>query len=64
MSKDYIQRIAESKVKYHQNKTKMPYEEKFRIILELQKLDIEIRNSNPSRKKRRYNLSVWQIDEC
>ena len=64
MSNDYIKRVAESKIRYHRDRSKMPYEEKFRIILELQKIDVEIRNSNPSRINRRYNLSVWQIDEC
>lgn len=63
MNNDYILRIAESKAKYHRDKSKITYEEKFRIILELQKLDIEIKNSNPSRAKKRNNYNVWELPE-
>ena len=51
MSNDYILRIAESKAKYHRNRSKMTYEEKFKVVLALQVLDSEIRKSNPTKSK-------------
>ena len=74
MDKKYILHIAESKVKYHKRRAKMPYEEKFRIVLELQKIDSEMRKDNKSRdainflrRSRIAKYKVWQperIDDC
>lgn len=60
MTKDYISHIAESKVKYHKRRAKMPYEEKFRILLELQKIDSEMRKNNKSRNAISPNQKAWQ----
>ena len=68
MDKKYILHIAESKVKYHKRRAKMPYEEKFRIVLELQKIDSEMRKDNKSRDVINFHrrngfakYKVWQV---
>ena len=63
MNKNYISHIAESKVKYHKQRAKMPYEEKFRIVLELQKIDFEMRKNNKSRNAINSKYKVWQPEE-
>ncbi len=63
MNDDYILRIAESKAKYHRDKSKITYEEKFNIILSLQKLASEIINNNPSRSMNKLNHRVWQLND-
>ena len=67
MDKKYILHLAESKVKYHKRRAKMPYEEKFRIVLELQKIDSEMRKENKSRNTINFlrrggfpKYNVWQ----
>lgn len=62
MNNDYILKIAESKSKYHRDKSKMSYEEKFEIILALQKLDMEIRKINPAKIKGTVNYTVWHLE--
>ena len=62
MNKNYISQIAESKVKYHKLRAKMPYEEKFRIVLELQKIDSEMRKNNKSRNAVNSKCKVWHLD--
>ena len=68
MDEKYILHITESKVKYHKRRAKMPYEEKFRIVLELQKIDSEIRKDNKSREAINFlrrggfpKYKVWQL---
>ena len=62
MSNDYKIQIAESKAKYHLDKSKMAYEEKIKVVLALQKLDSEIRNNNPSKNKKK-KYKVWQLQD-
>ncbi|MDY0082629.1 MAG: hypothetical protein RBR74_05550 [Ignavibacteriaceae bacterium] len=59
MNKKYISKAAESKIKYHRSRAKMPYEEKFRIIIELQKIEAEMMKSNKSRTNSRIPR-VWE----
>lgn len=60
MDKNYILHIAESKVKYHRQQAQLPYEEKFKKILELQKIDAEFAKNNKSRKSVYKKIRVWQ----
>ena len=53
MDKDYLSHIAEAKIKYHKKQTQIPYEEKFRIILELQKISAEMSRSSKNRKTKK-----------
>lgn len=59
MSNNYILHLAESKLKYHQQQAKLPYEEKFKIILALQKIDSEMRNNNKLRNKNKIKYRAW-----
>lgn len=63
MNEDYILRVAESKAKYHKQKAKMPFEEKVKIIINLQKLDIEMNKSNAKRKKNNKLRFVWHLSD-
>jgi len=58
--KNYIMHIAKSKARFHKNKVKTPYEEKVRIILELQKINNEMLSKN-KRKNSRANTKVWEL---
>lgn len=58
---NYIAHIAESKTKYHKNRSKMPYEDKVKVIIELQKIENEMINQNKSRKNSNKLRKVWQI---
>jgi hypothetical protein len=49
-NQDYISHLAESKAIYHTQKAKVPFEEKLKIIIELQKLEMEMIKRNKSRK--------------
>jgi CO dehydrogenase/acetyl-CoA synthase alpha subunit len=62
-NKDYITRIAESKTEYHRQKANMPFEEKFKILIELQKLDHEMTKNNKKRKISDKLRFVWRISE-
>ena len=61
MNKKYISQVAEAKIAYHKKRAKMPYEEKIKIIIELQKLECEMIKSNPKRKSSQKIRRVWQI---
>lgn len=61
MTKNYLSHIAESKAAYHKKRAKMSYEEKFKIIIELQKLECEMIKSNKNRKSSQKARRVWQI---
>ncbi len=63
MDKDYISKVAESKANYHKAKAKIPYEEKIKIIIALQKIDIEFHKSNPDAKSKYSNRKVWQLED-
>ncbi|HQI41300.1 MAG: hypothetical protein B6D44_02035 [Ignavibacteriales bacterium UTCHB2] len=60
MDKDYLSHIAEAKIKYHKKQAQIPYEEKFRIILELQKISAEMSRSSKNRKTNHKIIKVWQ----
>jgi hypothetical protein len=60
MNKNYLTQIAEAKIKYHKVQAQMPYEEKFRKILELQKISAEMASSNKNRKTNHKIIKVWQ----
>jgi hypothetical protein len=60
MDKKYILHIAESKIKYHRDQAKLPYEEKFKKILELQKINAEFAKNNKSRATTERVIKVWQ----
>ncbi len=62
-TKDYISKIAESKAKYHKLKTKMSFEEKLEIIIELQKIDIEMIKNNQKRKNTNKLRYVWRVED-
>ena len=60
MNRNYIVHIAETKVQYHKLRAKLPYEEKLKIIIELQKIDIEMRkNSNKKTDDNKFRM-VWR----
>ena len=63
MDKDYFPKFEESKAAFHKRQAKMPFEDKFKIIIELQKLDCEMQKSNPNRKSDRKFRMVWKIQE-
>jgi hypothetical protein len=60
MNNYYITEIAESKAKYHRQRAQMPYEEKFRIILKLQKISSEMSKHNNSRVSVKSKFKIWQ----
>lgn len=62
MNKNYILHIGESKRKYHKNQSAISYEEKFKIILELQKIDSEMRKNNRPNDSFTYKYKMWQLD--
>jgi hypothetical protein len=51
--------IIETKARFHKNRAKTPYEEKLKIILELQKINEEMR-SKQNRKNNKKN-KVWDV---
>jgi hypothetical protein len=62
MNKNYISHIAESKVDYHRSQAKLSYEEKVKIIIELQKIDAEMRKNNKKRSASDKLRMVWNIN--
>jgi len=42
-------------------RAKVSFEEKLKVIIELQKLDIEMSRTNRSRKTRNKLMKVWEI---
>ena len=63
MNKNYISHIAESKVDYHLSLAKLSFEEKVKIIIELQKIDTEMRKNNKKRTAGDKFRMVWDIKE-
>jgi len=55
---DPVDRVFESKKEYHRNAAKLPIEEKVRILVELQKITVNVRGKDAAKETRR----VWQID--
>ena len=62
MNKNYISHIAESKVDYHRSQAKLSYEEKVKIIIELQKIDAEMRKNNTNRSESDKHRMIWDIN--
>ena len=58
---NYIKHIFESKKEFHRNNASLPYEEKVKQIVELQKIDIEF---GKYRKEERplYKRKAWVLD--
>lgn len=54
---DEVQKIFKSKEQYHKDRAKLPIEEKIKILVELQKLAIEIPTASKENRFRR----VWTI---
>jgi hypothetical protein len=61
MDKNYLLHIAEMKDNYHKNRAKMPFEEKVKIIVELQKIENEFIKNNKNRNTKVKNRKVWEI---
>jgi hypothetical protein len=61
MNKNYIHHIAESKAEYHRSRAKMSYEDKVKIIIELQKIDAEMRKNNRTRKSENKLRLIWEL---
>lgn len=61
MSRSSINHIKDSKTRYHKNRAKIPFEEKIKIIVELQKIDAEMRKKNRNGLKPKY-YKVWEIE--
>jgi hypothetical protein len=55
---DFVDRVFEGKKEYHRNAAKLPIEEKVRILVELQKIAVTIKNKDATKE----NRFVWQID--
>ena len=62
MDKNYISHIAESKIHYHKTSSKMPFEEKVKLIVKLQQIELEMMNKNKKRKNSNKLKMVWQIE--
>jgi hypothetical protein len=54
---DEIQKIFRAKEEFHKDRAKLPIEEKIKILVELQKLAIDI----PTTSKENRSRMVWQI---
>lgn len=53
----YASKVFEAKNQYHKNQAKLSIEEKIKILIELQKIVINIQN-NPNNDKSKF---VWKI---
>jgi hypothetical protein len=60
LNKNLIDKIAESKRRFHKKRAEMSFEDKVKIIIELQKIDAEIRKRNPRQQKTNIHR-VWQL---
>ncbi len=54
---DEVQKLFRAKEQYHKDRAKLPIEEKIRILVELQKMAIDI----PSASKKYRFRKVWEI---
>ena len=61
MDKNYLLHVAESKAAYHKNQAKMGYEEKVKIIIELQKVKDEFQRSKGNNSKLIKNVWRFQL---
>jgi len=60
MNRNFIDQIASSKRRFHKKRAEMPFEEKVKIIVELQKINAEMRKGN-RRQKKNDIYKVWQL---
>jgi len=51
--KESLENLEKSKKEFHNERAGMCFEEKYKILIELQKLDIEMAKANPDRKSDR-----------
>jgi hypothetical protein len=61
LSKDYINRVADSKTAYHSKQAKIPFEEKVKIIVSFQKIDLEMTRINSNRKSHNRYKRLWDV---
>ena len=59
MDKNYLLHVADSKSAYHKKRAKMPYEEKVKIIIELQKIKNEFILSG--KRDGKCSKKVWEL---
>lgn len=57
-----MDQIVESKKRFHKKRAEMSFEEKVKIIVELQKINAEMRKRNPSQVKNNI-YKVWQLQD-
>lgn len=60
MNKSLLNNLTESKKRFRKKLAKLPYEEKVKIVVELQKINFEMRKMNPHRSNSSIQ-KVWQI---
>ena len=60
MNRNFINQIAESKRRFHKKRADMPFEEKIKIIVELQKINAEMKKGNQRQEKNTIH-KVWQL---
>lgn len=60
MNRNFIDQIAESKSCFHKKRAEMSFEEKIKIIVELQKINAEMRKGNQRQEKNNI-YKVWQL---
>ena len=61
MKKSYITNIAKTKSDFHRSRAKLSYEDKIKIIIELQKIDSEMMKRNKNRSSKSKLRLVWEI---
>ena len=57
---NHTDKVEEFKANYRAGRKELPYEEKFKIIIELQKIDFEFQKRNPKKKMKDY-FRVWKF---
>ena len=62
MNNEYLRNLSNQKSVFHKKCAKTPYEEKFKIIIELQKMSIEMQNRNAKRPGRDKKRCVWRVE--
>jgi len=60
MNRNFINQIAESKRRFHKKRAKMSFEEEIKIIVELQKINAEMKKGNQRQEKNTIH-KVWQL---
>jgi len=59
LSKSFINQISKSKKQFHRKRAEMLFEEKVKIIIELQKINAEMLKGNQRKKNNIYR--IWNI---